>query len=148
MDAAINKPTYTIGERNELTAHPEGLPGALGLLDVLIDDQPATISGSVAERDRVTGRVMIVALKWPLAPDASVQALLGVRIPADEQGRFQIGGLAPGEYRVAALTEEIMIGIIGMGPDTLIRVLGNAEKVTLERGSSQSLSLKLADPPH
>ena len=53
------------------------IPGAPGLLDIVIDDQAATISGTVAERDKATGRVMIVAMKWPLSPEAtSLEALL------------------------------------------------------------------------
>ena len=78
-------------------------------LEIVIDDKAATISGSVAERDKVAGPIMVVAVKWPLAPDSSSVSMLlrkSINTPADEQGKFQIDGLAPGEYRVFAVTED------------------------------------------
>jgi hypothetical protein len=121
------------------------IPGAPGLLEIVIDDQAATISGSVAERDKVTGRVMIVAAKWPSSPDtSSLQELLSssASAPADDRGRFQIDGLSPGEYRVLALTEDLSIRYSG----NPIPLVNGAEKVTLERGSLKDISLKLIDP--
>jgi hypothetical protein len=122
------------------------LSGAPGLLDIVIDDQAATISGSVAGVDRPGARIRVAALKWPLPPEAaSLAMLLGANASAwvDDQGHFQIGGLAPGEYRLLALTDEFLIQLT---PDTLVQVLTRAEKVTLERGGSQSISLKIVEP--
>jgi hypothetical protein len=62
---------------------------------------------------------------------------------ADDQGRFQIGGLAPGDYRVFALTEDLRRRL---GTEEFARLLNRAEKVTVERGSSQSVSLKIVEP--
>jgi hypothetical protein len=121
------------------------ISGAPGLLDIVIDDQAAILSGTVAEGDKVSGQVGIVAVKWPLSPEGtSLEALLSSNVPtlADDQGRFQIGGLAPGDYRVLALTKEGLI----RNADNLIRLINDAEKVTLERGGSQNISLKLIDP--
>lgn len=118
------------------------IPGAPGQLDIVIDDHAATISGSVAERDKVSGGVMVTAVKWPVSSEAaSLLEMLGPNASAmaDDQGRFQIGGLAPGEYRVMA----IPVGSLsGLPPDTVSR----AEKVTLERGGSHSVSLKIVEP--
>jgi hypothetical protein len=58
-------------------------------------------------------------------------------------GRFKIGGLAPGEYRVFAMTDDLRRAL---GTEELTRVLNRAEKVTVERGSSQSVSLKIVEP--
>jgi hypothetical protein len=58
---------------------------------------------------------------------------------ADNQGRFQIGGLAPGEYRVLAITVDSMSRL---QPE----ILNGAEKVKVERGGSQSVSLKIVEP--
>jgi hypothetical protein len=117
------------------------IPGAPGQMDLLIDDKPATITGSVAGHDKVSGRVMVVAVKWPVSPESPTQALLNTAsgTVADDQGRFQIVGLAPGEYRVLAVTTGDLALV---PPDTVNR----AEKVTLERGGSQSVSLKIIEP--
>jgi hypothetical protein len=115
-------------------------------LEIVIDDKAATISGSVAERGKVAGPIMIVAVKWPVAPDSSSVSMLlrkSKNAPADEQGNFQINGLAPGEYHVIGVTET---AAMRLKPDILIRLLDRAEKVTLERGGSQSISLKIVEP--
>jgi Carboxypeptidase regulatory-like domain len=118
------------------------MAGAPALLEIVIDDKAATISGSVAEREKVTDRVMVVAVKWPVSAEGLSVLMLSASAPADDQGRFQIGGLAPGEYRVLALTGDMLISLNGDAS----RLLSNAEKVTLERGSSQSVSLKIVEP--
>jgi hypothetical protein len=120
--------------------------GAPTVLEIVIDDKAATISGSVAELDKVTGRVSVVAVKWPLSPEISSMPNLLITSAsggADEQGRFRIGGLAPGEYRVFALTEDLRRRL---GAEELSRVLNRTEKVIVERGSSQSVSLKIVEP--
>ena len=115
-------------------------------LEIVIDDKAATISGSVAERGKVAGPIMIEAVKWPLPAESSSMPVLlrtSTITPADEQGKFQINGLAPGEYRVFGVTESIALRL---KLDSLIRLVDRAEKVTLERGSSQSISLKIVEP--
>ena len=52
---------------------------------------------------------------------------------ADDQGRFQISGLAPGEYRVLAMPQDVFDRL---EDDSFILLLSAAEKVTLERGGS------------
>jgi hypothetical protein len=115
------------------------VPGSPTPLEIVIDDKAATISGTVAERDRVPGRVMVVAVRWPLSLEGLSLLQLGVSAPANDQGRFQIGGLAPGEYRVLAVTADSLSHV-------QLDIVNRAEKVTLERGSSQSVSLKIVEP--
>ena len=118
------------------------LPGASGQLDILIDDHAATIRGLVAGRDQVSARIMVVAMKWPLPREITpTLALLSTAAtaPVNDQGEFQIGGLAPGEYRVLALTVDDLSQV---QPDAVSR----AEQLTLERGASQSVSLHIAQP--
>jgi len=115
-------------------------------LEIVIDDKAATINGSVAERGKVAGPIMIVAVKWPLAPDSSSVSMLlrkSKNTPADEQGNFQINGMAPGEYRVFGVTETTAMRL---KPGTLIRLIDRAEKVTLDRGASPSVTLKIVEP--
>lgn len=120
------------------------IPGAPGQLDIVIDDQAATISGTVAGVDRPGARIRVQVLKSP-PEGVSLATLLGGNASAwvDDQGQFQIGGLAPGEYRVFALTDALMIRLM---PEALLQFLSSAEKVTLERGGSQSVSLKIVEP--
>jgi hypothetical protein len=118
------------------------IPGAPGQLDIMIDDQAANISGSVAGRDNLTGRVMVVAVKWPTSLEGLSLFQFSVSVPADDQGRFQIGGMAPGEYRIFALTEGSIVREI----ENAATLLNQAEKVKVERGSSQSISLKIIEP--
>jgi hypothetical protein len=129
---------------------PDGIitpiAGAPTVMEIVVDDNAAAIRGSVAELDKVTGRVSVVAVKWPMPPEISSMPNLLITSAngvADEQGRFRIGGLAPGEYHVFALTEDLRRRL---GADELARLLNRAEKVTVERGSSQSVSLKIVEP--
>lgn len=114
--------------------------GAPSQLEIVIDDKAAIITGSVAERDKISGRVSVVAVKWPRSQESTL--LGGTDTAVDDQGRFQIGGLAPGEYRVLAVTQDTLLRA-NRDP---IRILEKAEKVTLERGGSQSISLKIVEP--
>ena len=82
---------------------------------------------------------MIVAVKWPLSLEGLSLLQLGVNAPADDQGKFQIGGLAPGEYRVLAVTAGSLSRVQS-------DIVNRAEKVTVERGSSQTVSLKIVEP--
>ncbi len=118
------------------------MAGSPALLEIVIDDKAAIISGSVADYDNVSAQITVVAVKWPVSSDAtSLSALLGpgASVMANDQGRFQIGGLAPGEYRVLA----IPAGTLSRLPPDIVN---SAEKVKLERGSSQTVSLKIVEP--
>ena len=115
-------------------------------LEIVIDDKAATITGTITQRDKVVGPVMVEAVKWPLSPESSSMLMrlsTSKNTPVDEQGRFQISGLAPGEYGVFGVTEDIALGL---QPDSLIQLVNHAEKVTLERGGLKDISLKLIDP--
>jgi len=54
--------------------------------------------------------------------------------------------LPPGEYRILAVQSAPLPDGQQIGPPMLTRLWSAAEKVTLERGGSQSVSLKLSDP--
>jgi hypothetical protein len=88
-------------------------------LTIVLDDKPASITGTT------TGGATVLVYRWP--PPAN-QVLLPVgRGTADEQGRFQVGGLAPGEYRaVALLTTE---DEYSRQPQSLERALEAAKKI-------------------
>lgn len=121
------------------------LAGSPTILEIVVDDNAGTIGGSVDGYEQVSGRVAAVAVKWPLPPEVSASNVLlaSANSTADDKGRFKIGGLAPGEYRVFAMTDDLRRAL---GTEELTRVLNRAEKVTVERGSSQSVSLKIVEP--
>lgn len=107
-------------------------------LEIVLDDQPATITGTVRDGDKPVSKPFVLVVKWPFMEGDPL--LNSEHLAGDDQGRFQVSGLAPGEYRVIALTRNIVNTQISD------QLLGRAEKVTLERGSVKGISLKRIDP--
>lgn len=116
--------------------------GSPAQLEIVMDDHAASVSGMVTDGDQPANEAAIIALKWPVPANISALFLMNSGTAA-EQGRFRIDGLAPGEYRVMAIPFEAKEKL---DRDSLIRFLERADKVTLERGGSQSVSLKLVQP--
>jgi hypothetical protein len=106
-------------------------------LEIVLDDKPATITGSVHDGDKPVSGPFIVAVKWPFT-QGDIPAT-GDGLKGDQAGRFQVPGLAPGEYRVMALSKIVRITELSS------QLLNRAEKVTLERGSLKDITLKLVD---
>jgi hypothetical protein len=123
-------------------ASPDGLVRvAKGIpnqsVEIVLDDKAGTINGSVHDGEKPASNPVIVMVKWPFSEGdvpLSRDGLVG-----DKDGRFQISGLAPGEYRVMALNK--IVRVTELSNQLLMR----AEKVTLERGSLKDVSLKLID---
>jgi hypothetical protein len=118
------------------------MAGSQAVLEIVIDDKAATISGSVTARDKPVGMVLVVAVKWPVPPEDTRQSTVMSAMTGD-QGNFQIRGLAPGEYRVLALRQDVFLRV---KDDRFFQLLSSADKVTVERGSSQSVALKMIEP--
>jgi hypothetical protein len=114
---------------------PDGMitPSPDGRLEIVIDDQGAMVTGSVIDGDKPANRPRVVLLD-------NRRSVVGNAL-GDQEGKFQITGLAPGEYRILAFPESY-----ATFPDNIARFLDSAEKVTLERGGVQNFSLKLSDP--
>jgi hypothetical protein len=108
-------------------------------LEIVFDDQPAAITGTVVDGDKpVPGaEVLITGLNPPISSF----------VRADDEGLFQIRGLAPGEYRIAAFSTESLIQFSG-SVDLNRATLRAGEKVSLERGGQQTVQLKPVDPTH
>jgi hypothetical protein len=84
--------------------------------------------------------------RWPrgahpdtLEPSAPFQQLAQV----EPDGQFRISGLPPGEYRIAAFSMGPGTNI--MDPATFRRLMARVETITLERGATKSIELKLVD---
>ena len=127
---------------------PDGIvtPGPGLRLEVVIDDQPATLAGAVTDGGKPSWQPKVYVSRWPLAT-RPLPGMLGAAPAAtgNVDGRFQIAGLPPGEYRVPAVPS----GPIPDGAsdwNITPQLWDRAERVTLERGKQKEIVLKLADP--
>ena len=110
-------------------------------LDIVIDDKPATVTGAVTDNDKPVGKPYVVLVRWPTTPEHVFVS--SKRSTGDDNGQFRFAGLAPGDYRVLAVSQTTMQKLDE--PNVLFRLLGGADTLTLDRGASQNLSVKLID---
>lgn len=131
----------------EIRYRGQAIPGTLfdftgdGELEIEIDSQPAAVTGTVRDSGNAVARADVVVARWPLiAGDPGMIR----HVTADGSGYFQAAGMAPGEYRIFAVTAENQ----GAAADPVAwqRLLGAAEKLVLTRGSTQSVTLRPVDP--
>jgi hypothetical protein len=108
-------------------------PGAANQLEIVIDDKAGAITGTVMDGDKpVAGALARVFTQVPQSVDGQLSVL------ADKDGRFQFAGLAPGEYRVVAVSSV----------SVQLSDAARAETITIERGSIRNVTVKLSDPSH
>ncbi len=99
-------------------------------LEFELDNQPARVSGTINDG----GRVAIVLAKAPYdIPSAGEGNAPFSYLVFSRDGRFEISGVAPGEYRIAAALDSAQ----------LPQLIESAEKITLERGRQRTLDLKV-----
>jgi hypothetical protein len=79
-------------------------------------------------------------IRCPLS-DASYRDYIGA--VADDDGRFQIAGVAPGTYRVLAVEREMADDLGNFF--ILDRVLAGAKEITLGPNGFQDVTLDVAD---
>jgi hypothetical protein len=138
----LNKPYYVQEIRvNGVATPPDVLvpisPGAR--LEIVVDNQPATLAVSVTDWDPPVGQVMVYIAKEP-----GSQLLKGQTL-ASGNPQATLSALVPGDYRVMAVRSVLLAD--GESPQGLISRLWNrAEKITLGRGEAKSISVKLIDP--
>jgi hypothetical protein len=109
-------------------------------LEIVLDDKPAAITGAVGDSDHRTANAYVRLVKCPLS-DATYRELIATVAGGD--GRFQIGGLAPGTYRVFAVEREAMGDLENF--TILDRVLAGAKEIALGPNGLQDVTLDLAD---
>jgi hypothetical protein len=113
-----------------------------GELTIEIGRSPAALSGSVTKGDKAVPGADVVFLRWPPLPEDDRDAIR--HIAADGDGKFQISGIVPGEYRIFAVPGEGRTQ--AERPLAWQRLVSRAEKVTLARGDSQNVVLEVGDP--
>jgi len=112
------------------------------IVELVLDNKPGAIRGVVQEGDKPVYQPYVVAARWPLSSDMLTSSVHKLEGGAD--GKFTIGGLSPGEYRIFAVSRAASDKL--SDPSVLQRLLMSAEKVTLDRGGIQNVELKPADP--
>jgi hypothetical protein len=111
-------------------------------LEIVVDDQPATLAGVVRDGDRAADQPYVLLTPWPLP--AELNYTPPKTVTGDADGKFQFAGLAPGEYRVVAVSLADRDKLDE--PGVLQRLAARSDKLDVGRGTSQTLSLKLLDP--
>lgn len=111
-------------------------------LEIVVDDKPALIRGTVVDGDKAVGRAHVVLLKWPVSVEDVF--LSAKTTEAEEGGQFHFAGLAPGEYRILAVRPETSESLDE--PHVLERLLSGAETLTLSASVTQNQTLKVTDP--
>lgn len=113
-----------------------------GELEIEIGRSPASIGGSVMNGDKPLPGADVVFMRWPAIPDDDRDAIR--HISADADGRFQVAGIVPGEYRLFAVAAKDRS--LAEQPAPWQRLVSRAEKLTLTRGASQNLTIQVSDP--
>lgn len=113
-----------------------------GVLEVVVDSQPAALTGTVRNQDKPIAGADVFLIRWPLPQER--QAMDVRRITTDGDGYFQVLGLAPSEYRIFSVGPGDRAA--AQEPAAWARLLSHAEKLMLTRGASPSLGLAPVDP--
>jgi hypothetical protein len=145
---ATTPPLWTIKsvslDGSEITDMPLELRGARTIngLRIVFSDRLTTISGTV-EGDRGEPLKEYAVVVHPVDEKEGMIATRYVRTArADQDGRFQIRGLPPGRYLVAAV--ETLEQGREWDPEFLKRFRDVARTVTLAEGQTLPISLTLA----
>jgi hypothetical protein len=118
-------------------------PGAVNQVEILIDDKPETISGTVTDGDKPAARAEVrLYPKAPPSPDLPLEYSAS-SVRTDREGKFQINGLTPGEYRIVAW-QPPPTGSAGV----LMPLAAHAQSINVERGGTATVTLPLSDPLH
>ena len=127
-----------------VTGNPIALDGSSGAqsLEIVVDDQPAAITGVVSDGDHPASKPYVFLTKWPMPAELAFARPQGM--DGDDDGQFRFTELVPGEYRVIAVSQSDRDMLDE--PGVLQRLLADAEKITLNRGGVQGITLKLVDP--
>lgn len=113
-----------------------------GSLTVEIDDQPATIDGTIRGFDGNPATAALILLaRWPLNQNDPELSMVGAS--ANDIGAFRITGLQDVEYHVFAFAADALTMLDA--PGRLERFLSGAKSISLKRGETLTLDLMLTD---
>ena len=106
-------------------------------ITVVVDDKPASISGTVTRNGGSVDRAYVVLARWPLPADEPLRPV-GALL-TDVSGAFQFGSLAPGEYRMTAFGA--LNDYATRQPGALEGMLAQAPKIQLAQGATQNVTV-------
>jgi hypothetical protein len=114
-------------------------------IHVIVTDRVTSVAGQVLDDKglALTDGTVVVFADDPERWSDDSRWVRAVR--TDGQGRYEIKGLPPGEYRAIAL--EYAEDGVWNDPDYLGAIRQDARKVTLREGTALTLSLTLARLP-
>jgi hypothetical protein len=112
-------------------------------LTVVLDDKPAVITGTVVDGGQPVSRPVVIFAKWPLPSGGVSQP--PARGTGDDKGRFQFGGLAPGEYRVVAVTNQGLSATGALYLDMIQRALSAAPRIEVGASASVNLTIEVVE---
>ncbi len=117
-------------------------PQAAPSLDVVLSAKSATIQGTVLRDDKPWPGAVVTLLPDPMKP-----ALLRLLKTAntDASGRFTLKGITPGDYRLYAWAESIMV--VNLSPEELRPYDANAVSVSVAEGAQMQVELTLEPLP-
>jgi hypothetical protein len=120
---------------------PVGDAAPARALTILLDDKPGSILGVVNKDGKPLPNANVIAVQPPVNADTMMTS--PARGRTDANGRFQISGLRPGEYRVVALSS------VGMGTSMqiMIALLNAGEKVEVTASGLKNVTLEAVEAP-
>jgi hypothetical protein len=119
-------------------------PGA-NQLQIVIDDKPGVISGTVTNGDNPAAEAEVRLYPKDLPSARLPLPVSGGNLRTGHDGKFEIKGLKPGEYRIVAWQPPTDPRPGGVG-DILAKLAALAQSITVERGGIANVDLKLTDP--
>jgi hypothetical protein len=124
------------------------LPGTILALDpytpkhsieVTISDRPATVEGSVTVKGDPAPGTRVLVSRWPLVLKGGYPVFVSCR--TDGKGHFKQSGLAPGVYRVAAVSDSARWRIERR--EDAVQVLSAGTEVEISEGATGTLNLEI-----
>jgi hypothetical protein len=114
--------------------------GVSRTLEIVLDDKPAVVSGTVMKGDRPVGNAQVLLTPWPV--DSPNAVWPPRQATADGDGKFRFFGLASGDYLLVALPPELREK--WREPGILQLLLRQAKKVTLAERSFETVTLAVS----
>jgi hypothetical protein len=110
-------------------------------LTIVLDDKPAAIAGEVVKGDKPVSQAVVILAKWPPPDSERFLPTDFAHARSDEKGKFQFGGLAPGEYRIVAATMQTMLENPPI--ETIRRALAASPKIEVGARAFQTVEVEL-----
>jgi hypothetical protein len=104
-------------------------------LVLVIDDKPAAITGVVAHGDQPVGGAYVLLF----ASSVRVGDPPAAAVACDDKGKFQLAGVAPGEYRIVAV--ESMGQYTNLSPAAFQILMLSTRKIELSPNGVQRADL-------